>query len=359
VTSLVSIDGIGLATPLGGNARETWSALTQGRMIRDHASAASWSFGSTGRIDTLACRVACEALDAARWPAGACQSSSTALIVGTSKGPVEAWINGRVALTGLSSVAHDLARRLEFGDGPRLTISAACSSGLHALIRAVMMLQAGEVDRALVIGAEASVHPLFIGSFRRLGVLPPEGHGCRPFDLQRKGFLMSDAAAAVCLSSSGSSSGLRIEQFALASDATHLTGSDPSGAILRRVLEKLIGNSKDIDLIHAHGTGTLSNDAIELSAINESLRADSPQPVVYSHKGSLGHSLGAAGLVSIVLNCLIHQHQLVPAMPWLTQPIPAANVSLSREPVHRTIKRSIALAAGFGGPIAAVTLGSH
>ena len=62
-----------------------------------------------------------------------------------------------------------------------------------------MMLRSGEVDRAIVIGAEASLHPLFLACFKRLGVLPGEGIGCRPFDVSREGFLVSEAAAAICL----------------------------------------------------------------------------------------------------------------------------------------------------------------
>ena len=105
-------------------------------------------------------------------------------------------------------------------------------SGLHALIHATMLIQSGRVKRALVVAAEASVHPLFVGSFRRLGVLPPEGFGCRPFDQDRAGFLMSESAAAVCLEADEIHPSRRrgvapVDRFALGGDATHLTGVDP------------------------------------------------------------------------------------------------------------------------------------
>ena len=80
-----------------------------------------------------------------------------------------------------------------------MTLSAACASGIYALIRAVMMIQAGEVQRAIVVASESSLHALFTASFARLGVLAPPGYGCRPFDRQRQGFVISEAAAAVCL----------------------------------------------------------------------------------------------------------------------------------------------------------------
>ena len=102
----------------------------------------------------------------------------------------------------LESTALAVRASLQLLDGPALTISAACASGLHALIRATMMIRGGEADRVLVVAAEASVSPIFLGSFRRMGVLPAEGVGCRPFDQARDGFLMSEAAA-VCSSGVG------------------------------------------------------------------------------------------------------------------------------------------------------------
>jgi 3-oxoacyl-[acyl-carrier-protein] synthase II len=218
-----------------------------------------------------------------------------------------------------------------------------------------MLIGSGPCERALVVGAEASVHPLFLGSFQRLGVLPPAGFGCRPFDEERAGFLMSDAAAAVCLERDGADNVMAyMDGYAMGADATHITGSDPSGALLRQLLGRVIA-SRPIDLVHAHGTGTVANDAIELDAI-ESVVTQPSQPLLYSHKAALGHSLGAAGMVSVVLNCLAMRHGLVPGNVRLDHSLPVRRVLLNREPVVRPIRRSIAMAAGFGGPMAVVSL---
>src|SRR5690606_13637693 len=145
-----------------------------------------------------------EAVAHARWDAGALADNETALIVGTSKGPVDAWVTAlshhqrpemptaHVEL-GLARVADDVAIGLGIGCGPRMTISAACASGLHALARAALLMTSGACRRALVVAAESSLHELFIASFGRLGVLAPDDHGCRPFDRDRRGFLMSEA----------------------------------------------------------------------------------------------------------------------------------------------------------------------
>jgi 3-oxoacyl-[acyl-carrier-protein] synthase II len=238
-------------------------------------------------------------------------------------------------------------------------VSAACASGLLALIRGALMIKDGEAKRVLVVAAEASVHDLFIGSFRRLGVLPGMGEVCRPFDESRGGFLMSEAGAAVCLegSSDGSSGDLLIEKMAMGGDATHLISGDEQG----RTLGALIADALDgrgVDLIHAHGTGTVANDAMELTAIEDCVAAvGGIRPAMYSHKGALGHSLGAAGLVAVVINRMIHQKGMVP--PVLGENLMASKaVELSQRAVRRRTKRSVAIAAGFGGAMGVVSLGT-
>ena len=259
-----------------------------------------------------------------------------------------------------------------------MTLSAACASGLHALIRATLMIRSGEARRVLVVAAEASVHPLFVGSFGRLGVLPPEGVGCKPFDVNRAGFLMSEAAAAVCLEAGGAGRGgrnepdggdggaavprVRVERFAFGGDATHLTGSDPRGRTLRRLLAHVI-DGRPVDLVHAHGTGTETNDPIELAAVEAAMGParpdDQPLPSLYSHKGALGHSLGAAGLVSVALNWMAHRQGFVPPNVGTNDPLPATSVRIHRAGdggVERRVGRSVAVAAGFGGATAVVSL---
>ena len=79
-------------------------------------------------------------------------------------------------------------------------------------------------------------------------------------------------------------------------------------------------------------------------------------PAVYSHKGALGHSLGAAGLLSVVLNCQAHATATIPPNVQTRDPLPTSGVTLSRDAVRRPVRRSVAIAAGFGGAMAAVSL---
>jgi 3-oxoacyl-[acyl-carrier-protein] synthase II len=337
----------------------------------------------------MARAVAEEAIADAAW----FDATNVPVIVGTSKGSIESWttplqhisdspyVVGGPSPSGLSDIAADLAP----GDALRLTYSGACASGLIALIRAAMLIEAGEADRVLVVASEASVHPLFVNSFKRLGVLAPPEIGCRPFDHQRSGFLMSEAAAAVCLQARPTEfhaiahSGtpvpepdatirkvvhpcrdVAIDRYAFAGDANHLTAADPSGRVLRHLINK-VANARPVDLFHAHGTGTLTNDPIELAAIESTVpqtddnAAKSP-PCLYSHKGALGHSLGAAGLVSVVLSVLAHRHGRVPPNVRTTSPLATTSVELTNASISRPIHRSVTTASGFGGATAAVSL---
>jgi 3-oxoacyl-[acyl-carrier-protein] synthase II len=382
----VVIRGVGLLTPLGETVEQIWDALLAGRYITDHTRAAGEFDRSSPRVIQMARRVADQALAHAGWKRG----EDFATIVGTSKGSVESWLtplqymanspyeaggSGRAFpdVTGLADIAASLGG---LGCGPKLTVSAACVSGLLAVIRGCLMIQSGEARRVLVVASEASVHPLFLGSFMRLGVLPKPEIGCRPFDETRDGFLMSEAAAAICLEAASETNyrgdscspvvptsaqsprpGIAIDRFAFGADATHLTGSDPAGRVMTYLINKVTRNVP-VDLVHAHGTGTVANDPTELAAIESALAGTSSAPCLYSHKAALGHSLGAAGLIAVVLNVLAHERGVVPPNVRTTHPLPTDAVTISRGVQHRPIRRSLALAAGFGGATAALSLTS-
>lgn len=373
----VVITGLGLITPLGAGVERNWSALLAGQFIRDHSRAkapeARAKSPCHSRVAQLGGFAAREAIAQAGWSSASLSDPETCLVVGTSKGPIENWI-GEPRGTGVSPVpgpaprarrpchdfglaelTSDIACEIGLGDGYRTTLSAACASGLHALIHAAILLSTGGARRAIVVAAEASVHPLFVGSFRRLGVLAREGEGCRPFDVNRTGFLMSEAAAAVCLEIEETSRSLAaVDRFALGADAFHLTGADPEGKVMRRLLANVIAD-QPVDLVHAHATGTRLHDPVELAAIEAT--TGGAFSAIYSHKGAIGHSLGAAGLVAVVISTLCHRHSTAPPNIQTKNPIPST-LNISRAAVSRPIRRSTAFAAGFGGAMAAISLRS-
>jgi 3-oxoacyl-(acyl-carrier-protein) synthase len=271
--------------------------------------------------------------------------------------------SGRVALSGLGEIAAAVGEALDLA-GPRLTNSAACASGLHALIRGAMMIRQGDVDAALIVGAESSLQEIFLASFQRLGLLPDPRIGCRPMDQTRDGLLTSEAAAAVWVVRSDAAgiercgNAIAIESMALGAEAHHLTGVDPKATTLRRLIDKTLAD-RGVDLVHAHATGTRANDPVELQAIDDGLFSRGGRAIAYSHKGALGHSLGASGMVSTVLAIKSHQSGIVPGNVRTEHPLATRTLRIEKEPIHATIARTLILAAGFGGPVATVCLKSR
>ncbi len=359
------ITGVGLVTPLGRSAAATWARLLDGHYLSDHTRLAGVLRPDLPRVSSLAVEAAAEAVLQARWDAG----HRTAVVACTSKGPVENWTRpipptsdniGGGALAdlsrdgyGMATVGAAVAQHLRLGDGPRLTLSSACAGGLQAVARAALLIRSGEAERVLIVAAEASVLPMFLASFRRLGVLPPAGDLCRPFDVDRRGFLMSEAAAAVCLERDAAA-GVAVGRFALGGDAAHLTGSDPGGETLRRLVAHTAAG-EPFDLVHAHGTGTPLNDAVELTALNAGLPGGGAGSTLYSHKAAVGHTLGASGLVSVALSVLAHRSGRVPGNVNTRRPMPTT-LRLSPDIDHQPVRRSLVTAAGFGGGVAAVAL---
>jgi 3-oxoacyl-[acyl-carrier-protein] synthase II len=199
---------------------------------------------------------------------------------------------------------------------PCQIIANACASGTNAIGHAFECVRSGKYKRVLTGGYDTISELVFAG-FDSLQAATPEK--CRPFDRERTGMVLGEGAAVLALENleHARARGARILGeiigYGISTDNHHLTQPDPSGSGPRRAMEQalLSANAKpqQVDYINAHGTATVFNDAAEGKAIHE-LFGKVP---VSSTKSMIGHSLGAAGAIEVMVCLLAIQAQFLPA----------------------------------------------
>jgi 3-oxoacyl-[acyl-carrier-protein] synthase II len=198
-----------------------------------------------------------------------------------------------------------------------LLISCACASASAAIGQAAQMIENGLTDCCLVVAADAVTEFVFSG-FSSLMALDKEA--AKPFDKNRSGLSLGEAAGFILLMSQARAKkekrpGLaQICGWGLSCDANHMTGPARNGQGLIQAITKALkkaGLAKDkITGISGHGTGTLYNDAMELTAFKHIFN-NKPVPL-YSVKGAIGHTLGAAGLIETIVAVKALQEKTVP-----------------------------------------------
>lgn len=268
--------------------------------------------------------------------------------------------------------ARCVAGRFGINGGAHATV-AACATGVLAIIQAARWIQAGEADIVLAGSSDASLTPLWVGAFRRMGVLArphptlgPE-YACRPFDRTREGFTLGEGAAVLVLESPGSVARrgvqpiARIAGFAAGSDPAGLTGITPDAESLATVLKLALrrGGSvpRDLAAVMAHGTATQANDAAEARALRLALGDQTSRVPVVSVKGRLGHLLGAAGSVETALSALAVFQQRLPGNATLLEPDPALGaLNLPRSAIDLPKGPILKVSMGFGGHLGAILL---
>ncbi len=253
-------------------------------------------------------------------------------------------------------LAEDLAK--DFGaSGPVQCVSVACVSGLVAISQGAKIIQRGDADAVFVVGVDA-LSEFVVSGFTALKALDPVG--CRPFDASRYGLSAGEAGAVVVLTRCdfAPNSKIKIQAFGSSNDANHLTGPSRDGSglanAIRIALKSVNLSPEEIDYVHAHGTGTSYNDAMESLAL-KSVFGDNCPPVSGS-KGMLGHTLGAAGVIETICCAIAMEHNFLPGTPRLTSPADGVPKSLLREPREGKLKNVLKLNTGFGGMNGALIL---
>lgn len=209
----------------------------------------------------------------------------------------------------VSDIPAEYLRRLLEVDGPALTVSNACSSGADALTIALEWLRTGRCDLVIAGGCD-SVSKVTFNGFNALRV--SSAKPCRPFDAERSGLNLGDAAAVVILEppEQARKRGLKVEYelggAGKTADGFHITQPESSGTELERAIRLALAQAElapeAIDFVNAHGTGTPVNDRIE-SAVLARVFGDKLR--YHSTKALTGHTLGAAGAIEAVFTRLM------------------------------------------------------
>jgi 3-oxoacyl-[acyl-carrier-protein] synthase II len=312
-------------------------------------------------------------------PTGKSDRIRMGCVIGTSKGGLRTFSrclkaarDGSVAETWLgfwpNAAASAVAAEFDLR-GPALCPIAACATGLMSVVRGADLIREGACDVVLAGSSDASLLPIVLASYRRLGVLASgfddPATACRPFDRSRSGFVIGEGAAVLVLEGAEHASRRGAMPYAewigglMAADPHDLTQLAPEPHSLTRLIADVLRTCdvtpRDLDYINLHGTATALNDVYESLAVVTALGKDAARRIPCSSlKGGLGHLLGAAGSIELAATVLALRDGIVPPTVNLHEPDPACHLDYTplvsrRQPLRTALKLSL----GFGGHLVA------
>lgn len=388
-SELIVITGIGLITPLGLTPQQTWAAVLRGQcgmgpMSAMESALPDWADGGQApdlpedfapnlpREARYTRRAVLDAMaDAHVLDRLPCPSDRAGILLGTTlhgmraagryfRGQAHALIDFSSASV-ISNACGDLPFR-----GCAMTTCSACSSSLGAVALAVTMLRSGQLD-LVVAGGYDAISEYVWGGFNSLRLVAPGKP--RPFVRGRQGMKLAEGYAIVVLERWNDAMARGARAFATvlgqgeSADAHHLTQPHPQGVGAARAMRQALASAEltpaDIDLIAAHATGTPDNDASEFAALSGVFGPELPRIPVVGFKSHLGHTLGGAGAVELILSARTIQQQIVPACATITaEEVEFAGLNVATgSPRPARIRATLNTSLGFGGANTCVVLG--
>jgi 3-oxoacyl-[acyl-carrier-protein] synthase II len=224
---------------------------------------------------------------------------------------------------------------IELGiSGPNSTNAMSCASGTMAIGDAFRQIRDGYADVMVAGGAETPLAPLCFGAFAIIRAMSTRnddpGHASRPFDKDRDGFVMGEAASILLLEEYGRavSRGARIYAeivgYGTTNDAFHMTAPRPDGSQAARSIRLALADAHlsptEIGYVNAHGSSTPLNDVTETSAIKQVFGDHAYRMPISGTKGYYGHALGASGAVEAAVCALSLTHEWLPPTVNLEHP---------------------------------------
>ncbi len=407
----VVVTGLGAITPLGKSVPEYWEGLINGVSGADHIK----QFDTTKFKTRFACEVKDfeptnylerkEARKLDRFTQFALIASDEAVKdAGISKENVDQDRVGVIFASGIGGIATFQDDVMEFarGDGtprfnpffipkmildiaagqismrygfrgPNFAVVSACASSTNAIIDAYDNIRLGKADIILSGGSEAVIREAGVGGFNAMKALSERNDdpktASRPFDKDRDGFVMGEAAGILVLEelehalARGAKIYCEIAGGGATADAHHITAPHPDGLGAKNVMHAALKDANlttaDIEYINVHGTSTPLGDIAETKAIISVFGDKAYDLNISSTKSMTGHCLGAAGVVEALACVLAITKDIIPPTinhftddPELD---PKLNFTFNKAQ-HRTVNAALSNTFGFGGHNASVIL---
>ena len=361
---MLKVVSTNIVSPLGMSSKENWRAVMQGRSalrrlenykgiplpfvasVFTPEQVEKLAVEGFTRFESLAIRSITEALTYTDLDV---HGERTIFILSTTKADVEELgfaveRDGDYHRPALS--AQRIAEHVGIGGGA-IVCCNACISGVSAQILADRLISTGHYDNAVVCGADL-VSPFTASGFLSFKSLSNEA--CRPFDADRQGLNLGEAAATIVFTRADN---LRegdwlFERGEMDNDAFHLSTPAPSGEGARKVLEAVMKgrDASELAFVSAHGTATMFNDQMESVAIEKAGLSDVPLTAL---KGWFGHTLGASGVLEVILGMMAVSESVVLPLRGFREIGVSGKVNLSPE-LRATDKNSfLKMISGFGG----------
>ncbi|MBE6245263.1 MAG: 3-oxoacyl-ACP synthase [Bacteroidales bacterium] len=357
-----------IISPLGFTSEQNYRAVKSGKSalaphnlkgLQEKVYASLFSDGERdslqveglSRFESLVYRSARQALDQI---AGQFDltGKDVVFVLGTTKGNIENLgkdTEDDAVLPGES--ARRICSRLGITTTP-IVVCNACISGLNSIILASKLLESGAFKYAVVCGADV-LGKFIISGFQALKTLSEEA--CRPFDIERCGMNLGEAAATMVLSvvpADGKS--WSIDAGAVRNDAHNITAPSPkgdgAGLAISEVLEGF--DTQRLALVNAHGTSSLFMDQMESVALERAGLADVP---ANSLKGYFGHTLGAAGILETIVTMKALEEDIILGTKGFEELGVSSTIRISPDSVPAGGKKSfVKTVSGFGGANASI-----
>ncbi len=394
----IVITGMGVMSPLGHTAEESWQSLLHGRSgigritqfdtsglpvhiageVKEFSPKEHMDFKLARRISRasqLAIAAARMALADANLPEPVPNPERVGVLIGTGVGGFEVGDRevailrskgfARVspfAMTGfLPNMPSHHVSHLAGTLGPISTVVAACATGNQAIGEAMEFIRSGRADMVITGGVEGLIHEAAVAGFAAMRALSlrndePE-RASRPFDKDRDGFVLSEGAAVLVIERLDHAVGRQARIYAellgqaSSSDAFHVAAPDPEASGAQRAMRWALQDGgvqpEHVAYINAHGTGTPVNDVVETIAIKRLFGERAYEIPVSSSKSVLGHAMGGTGAIEAVFCALALHRGVIP--PTWNYETPDPECDLDYVPnAPRAVDFRVALSNSFG-----------